>query len=270
MDDFRFFLAVRDGRLTEVHDLLGKDPTLLERMGTTFRSSDGWTLFHAACRSGVDFIVSWLLSLPDLDVNHKDNYGNTPFMMAAYNGRSATVRRLLRDSRVNVNEPEDSGETPLYWVAYKGHLEITRWMVASEPRLNLGLPGSSKGWLQATGHPAKSAAKADCEKIASLLQEYRRDPGQTRKVVRGELAAPLFALVVFLSDGLLEIRETLEHGDNDAVRFLLIARHLPMELQMVLCYRAIGLASNIIPGDQRELAFADLGKVFSPFKIFAW
>jgi len=55
-----------------------------------------------------------------------------------------------------------------------------------------------------------------------------------------ELAAEVFALIVFLSDGLLEIR--IENEANRApARFFRIARKLPLELQMLLCSRVAGL-----------------------------
>jgi len=43
-----------------------------------------------------------------------------------------------------------------------------------------------------------------------------------------------------------------------AARFFLIARQLPLELQMVLCFRLVGSAKEIIPGKESEAAFKSL------------
>ena len=70
-----------------------------------------------------------------------------------------------------------------------------------------------------------------------------------------ELAAEMFALVVFFSDGLLQIRDTTP---SPAARFFNIASQLPLELQMVLCFRQVGSDKEIISGKDSELAFKEL------------
>ena len=72
-----------------------------------------------------------------------------------------------------------------------------------------------------------------------------------------ELAAEMFALVVFVSDGLLQVNETTS---NPAARFFRIATQLPLELQMVLCFRQVGSCKEIIPGKEREVAFKELAR----------
>jgi len=66
----------------------------------------------------------------------------------------------------------------------------------------------------------------------------------------------MFALVVFVSDGLLEIKDTT----TTAARFFSIARRLPLELQMMLCHRVVGSAKEIIPGKDSEVAFKELAR----------
>jgi len=85
---------------------------------------------------------------------------------------------------------------------------------------------------------------------------------ETRHVVRVEvvwydvMAAEIFALVVFVSDGLLQIRDTTI--TTPAARFFNIARCLPLELQMVLCYRLAVSPKEIISGKDGEVAFRSL------------
>jgi len=73
-----------------------------------------------------------------------------------------------------------------------------------------------------------------------------------------ELAAEVFALVVFVSDGLLQIKDTTT--PSPAARFFKIARSLPLELQMLLCYRLVRSDKEIIPGKESEVAFKSLAK----------
>jgi len=75
------------------------------------------------------------------------------------------------------------------------------------------------------------------------------------------LAANLFSLVVFVCDGFLEERVTLEN--SHWVRFLAIARKLPLELQMVLCNRTFGEAGSVVSIKDSELSFRRFGRLFA-------
>jgi len=74
-----------------------------------------------------------------------------------------------------------------------------------------------------------------------------------------DLAAEIFALVVFVSDGLLQIDDTTT-TPSPAARFFNIARRLPLELQMVLCHCVVGSAKDIIQGKDSEVAFKSLAE----------
>ena len=76
-----------------------------------------------------------------------------------------------------------------------------------------------------------------------------------------ELAAEMFALVVFVSGGLLQIKDTTT--PSPAARFFYVASQLPLELQMVLCYRLVGSTKEIIPGKESEVVFKELAKKLS-------
>ena len=75
-----------------------------------------------------------------------------------------------------------------------------------------------------------------------------------------EMAAEVFALVVFVSDGLLEIRQTVTATAASATRLFSIAAQLPLELQMVLCFRVVGSAKEVILGKDSEVAFRELAR----------
>ena len=93
--------------------------------------------------------------------------------------------------------------------------------------------------------------------------EIQGEAGETRHAMRLELgwydeaAAKMFALVVFVSDGLLQVNDTTP---TPAARFFSTAAQLPLELQMVLCFRLVGSDKEIIPGKESEVAFKELAR----------
>jgi len=218
----------------------------------------GWTLLHYACRSSNrSAVIPLLLAHPDIDVNFKEIYGRTPFHCAC-GGHPSCVREMLKDSRVKVNEPDDDGSAPLWWAAWYGCLDAIKSWIASGREMDLGKPGDIHKTDAIGG--AKEEGKT---KVATLLERFKNDATRTRHAVRvelgvlDELAAQLFAMVVFVSDGLLQINDTTP---SPAARYFSIARQLPLELQMVLCCRQVGSDKEIIQGKDSEVAFKSLAK----------
>jgi hypothetical protein len=239
--------ATRDVREEEVRKILMEN----KEVNVNWKDSIGWTALHRACSFGNDKIVSMLLAHPDIDVNQKANDGSTPFMWACVNGRTGCVRLLLKDPRVKVNELGNEGTTPLYYAAWDGYLEMIKWWIASGRHLDLGEPGNEKN--DAIGG-AKKRMKTE---VVSLLERFRDHQEKTRHDIRkelgcfDELAAEIFALVVFLSDGLLQIKEENPTGAA-AARFFKTMKKLPMELQTILCRRVVGSTGENIPGERSE------------------
>jgi len=250
--------AVQNGDAEELAELMRQDPGFNVNMEL---DGDGYTLLHYACM-GSDSrspVIPLLLAHPDIDVNVKDDYGQTPFFGACDGGHPSCVREMLRDSRVKVNEPDKDGYTPLYLAARYGSLDVIKWWIASEREIDLGKPGDIDK-TDAIG-VAEEYGKTE---VVALLKRYGENPGETRHQVRVEIgwydetAAEMFALVVFVSDGLLQVNDTAT--TTPAARFFNIAAQLPLELQMVLCYRVVGSAKEIIPGHYSEVAFKELAR----------
>jgi len=173
---------------------------------------------------------------------------------------------MLKDSWVKVNEPDRVGHLPLCLAACNGLLGIIKWWIASGREMDLGKLGNKK--TDAIGM-AKRRGKTE---VMTLLERFKSDAAQTRHAMRVELglvdvlAAEMFALVVFVSDGLLQIDDT--KTTTPAARFFLIARQLPLELQMVLCFRQVGSAEENIPGKDSEVAFKSLARRLMCSSIF--
>lgn len=95
--------------------------------------------------------------------------------------------------------------------------------------------------------------------IATLLRQFVMNPEKVRYNMRlkwkyhDNIAAELFALVIFICDDLLKVKE------NRTSRFFSVTTQLPMELQMLFCLRTVGSATkDLIPAKKREAAFRKL------------
>jgi len=251
----RFWEAARRGKVDAVKMILRDNPTLDVNWRNPEENQS--TALRQACADGQDPIAAILLAHPDIDVNLKNRDGYTPLYSATYCGRTACVRLLLKDPRVMPNEPNALGFLPVHRAVFYRHDDIIKWWIASGREMDLGKPGDDR--LDAIGE-AKKIRSAD---VAELLERFKENPLETRHAVRlelglvAELAAELFALVVFVSDGLLQVKDTAA----PAARFFKIAQRFPLELQMVLCCRVMRSAKELIPSEDSEVAFKHLAKV---------
>jgi len=217
-----------------------------------------WTLLHDACNGDSrSAVIPLLLAHPDIDVNLKTKDEETPFYACC--GHASSVREMLKDSRVKVNSPNIYGSNPLWYAASHDHLDIIKWWIASGREMDFGKPED----VDKTD--AIGGAKRHGEtKVVTLLERLKENPVETRHAVRvelgllDELAAEMFALVVFVSDGLLQINDTTP---SPAARYFSIATQLPLELQMVLCHRLVGSNKEIVQGKDSEVAFKSLAEI---------
>jgi len=257
----------------EVKEILSKNPDLDVHYQGTF----GWSVLTVACQNDCNPIVSILLARPDIDVNLNDVSGSTAFSYS-HGGSISCLRLLLKDQRVEVNQPDNQGYTPLRGVAYDGHLAVIKWWIASGREMDLGTPGdidrTDDQWTpwDIDRTDAIGAAKEYGEtEMVTLLERFQENPEETRHAIRLELgwydeaAADVFAPIVFVSDGLLQIKATTP---TPAARFLSIARRLPLELQMIVCYLVVGTPKGIIPGEDSEAAFKSLAQSLLWSSIF--
>jgi len=176
-----FWKAAKNGHVQVVKEILSNIPNL----NVNWVDKHAQTALSIACESGHDSIVSILLAHPDTDVNLKNIHGQTPFL---------------------------SGIQLLWRAAFDGHVDPIKWWIASAWEMDLGDPGDA-GFSDAIGAAKmmgdwNSADRRMMKKKAlTLLERFKEDPNDTRHQVRleiswyDELAAEVFALVVFVSDG---------------------------------------------------------------------
>lgn len=251
--------AADAGDVTEVSRILQENPKV--NVNWKNGSEFAFTPLHAACSRGHGDVVSVLLAHPDINLNLKSDHGWTPFLMAFSGSKQSCVRLLLRDHRIkNLNEPDNEGHPPLYWAAY-GYLDLVKLWIVSGRKMDLGRSGNQSSDVIRRAETLQKTA------VASLLKRFKANPQVTRYEVglelgfSDEMAAEVFALVVFLCDGLLELEEEKMTATGDS-RFFRIARMLPMELQMELCNRLVGSMKMGIALEKREAAFRSLAKTY--------
>jgi ankyrin repeat protein len=225
----------------------------------------GWTMLHKACFTGDVSMASRLLDQPEINVNEVDIGGNNPFSQACSHGTYSVVALLLRDGRSDINLANNWGQTPLWWAAYKGRLAVVKLLLASGLRVDFSKAGELWHNMYTRQVTPLEAAKRDSHYgVVDLLERYSLNAEGTRHALRrelglvDELAAELFARVVFLCEGLFQVKTS--EGDERPARFFSIAERLPMELQMMLCYRAQGSSKQRVSLAQSELAFRNLAQ----------
>ena len=149
--------------------------------------------------------------------------------------------------------------------SYNGCCEVIEWLVASGR--DLGELGQAGKWSSEKYSALQIAKHYQRNEVVSLLERFMAQPEQTRYGLRvklgalDELAAELFALIVFLCDNHLRLKPVVISSNQAVVRFFVMVQRMPMELQMVLCHRAVGsMKENILHRDS-EAAFKALAKV---------
>ena len=90
----------------------------------------GRTALHVACFNGVDIKdIKLLLTTGEVEVDCRDEDGQTPLSKAAERGHEAVVKLLLATYKVNVNSRDNHGQTPLLQAAGGGHLAVVEQLL---------------------------------------------------------------------------------------------------------------------------------------------
>ena len=230
-----------------------------------WRDPKRWCALHHACSKGHIGVVKLLLAHPAIKVNLKVKNGGSPLSYACQFERVLVVRELSMDSRVDISLADEGNRTPLWWASWKGQYLVVEWLMASGRDLgDLNLKGT---WFGQKRTALEIARMEDHPEVVSLLERFRANPTQTCSEVRvklgvlDELAAEVFALTVFLCDDLLQLKPAAHPAHPTAAattRFFAIASKLPMELQMIICHRAVGSAKDNILSKDSEVAFKSL------------
>jgi hypothetical protein len=246
----------RNGDASEVADIIKNNPEL----DLNCVVQGYLTPIHECCYRGNAPLVKLLLSNSRVNVNTQTSIGYNPFMTACGLGRASVVKVMLKDNRVLITEPCMDGDTPLRKTLRGCDIPVFKQMIASGRDFGMDqsdIKNVGEWYLRPSGEPSYYSQTLE------LAEDFVRDPDSTRYKVRcevgyfRELSAANFASVVFLCEDLLKVGP--EHPAKTA-RFFSIAQRLPMELQMILCHRSVGSASDFILSSDSEVAFKELAK----------
>jgi len=69
-------------------------------------------------------VVKMLLDTGKVDVDSRDENGQTPLSLAVEDGNKGVVKMLLDTGKVDVNLRDKNDRTPLSWAAKNGHVEV--------------------------------------------------------------------------------------------------------------------------------------------------
>ena len=257
----QLYNAAADGRASEVSSLLRDHIGInVNWIHNTLQMAP----LHAASFYNQAEVVKVLVAHPTINVNIKSDIGHTPFSLGCRRGHVSVVRLLLKDPRVDITLEDPRGCTPLWYAAYYGEHEVIEWLIASGKDIGIeNKKGKAFGQDYTVLEIARERGKTE---VMSLLERFIADPALIRHELRvklgmlDELAAEVFVLTVFLCDGLLQLKPA-SHPAAAATRFFAIASKLPMELQMILCHRAVGSMKQNILRKNSEAAFQSLARI---------
>ena len=169
--------------------------------------------FLEACKQGNIEDVKRLLE-QNVDVNAKDNYGQTALMLAEGEGHTEIVEILI-DNGADVNAKDIYGKTALMWAAINGHTEIVEILIDNGADVNAKDNDGQTALMLAEGEGHTEAAKLLIDNGADV--NAKDDDGLT-------------ALMLAANRGHTEIVEILiDNGadvnakDNDGQTALMLA-----------------------------------------------
>jgi len=267
-----FLFAAFSGHFPGVVSQLKLHPEL----DVNWADDDQRTALHYACWNGHAELVKFLLGHPNIYVNVKTTNGSTPISLGCRFGGLSVVRVLLKDPRVELQHCDSHGRSTLWWISREGNHEVIEYLLASGKELE---DFERLRGMHVDDGKDYTALEIAREKnntgTASLLERFAINPALTRHELRvklgmvAELAAEVFALTVFLCDGLLQLKPPplaaastpTDAVVGDVLRFFTIAAKLPLELQMILCYRTVGSKKQSILHRESEVAFKSLAKI---------
>lgn len=270
-----FYLACINGSLRCAR-LLSVDP----KLNIHFLDSYGYPVIVRTAQYNHDNIIRFLSCLPGIDVNatnvidrndriFRDSH-ITPLQMACLNDNLETVQLLLENPKVNTRKPADvvtktppiyPGFTPFGEAVSGRGIRVMKYWIALGKEVDMDEVSTVINKVDGDIEDEEGLP------VFRLLGAYTEDPVKTRSNMikeldlEGYLSSRIYALVIFLCDGLLEKKK--QDANKEALRFFSMVQKLPMEIQMMLCRMARGFTGNTILDKDAEKSFRQLAWSFS-------
>jgi hypothetical protein len=225
----------------------------------------GYTFFLLACREKRVELLKHLLTRPGVDVNKTACFGHTAFRRACRFYYVEIIRLLLTDPRISINEKCDQGLTTLIYavremINYEAYNVIRMILDSGKEVDDNDVDEVIEFMFSQGGNFFKDIV---CNKEA-FINDLDATFFHAKLVIKHKPVYPsaLFALIIFNCEGFIE--PPVENHEETS-RFFRIAARLPMEIQMMLCYRAFSLIDkDYITGKERDVALRELHCVLVP------
>jgi hypothetical protein len=198
------------------------------------KNNYGDTSFHLACATRRFDIIKYLITLPNFfSLNEKGHKGYTPFYTVCYNRDKELIKYFMTlKNFTSLNEENNCGETPFYLVCVREDIDIIKEFLKQK---NIIIPDNFYKLNYGSKH-----------EIKKLVESYKNDQRFTRMKLILDKNLDIYHLITFLCDDYFELKKKTKN--ENGMRFMKIARQLPLELQMILIFRLSGLPMNNISG----------------------
>jgi len=267
------------GRILSQASADGKDNVVSELLATLKKENqadiqilnwrnpyeEGRSSLHRASFFDHVTTVKLLMQHPGVDVNARDDNGCSALWWACYYGCLDTLAFLLRDRRVDCVLSSFKSVTPLEVAILKDECDAVKLLLASRRKVaefKTGVGDLRLYWRK----------QENSILMETILGKYMKEPVKTAREWQLELnflpnsqvlASEIFSIIILHCDGYLKEKEVssqenihfkygYERIDSECTlsqnrrRFFNIAAQFPIELQMVLSNRMVGLCNDFI------------------------
>ncbi|TDM06573.1 MAG: hypothetical protein C4K60_18810 [Ideonella sp. MAG2] len=144
-----FFRAIN----LDLPDLVRK--LITQGVDPNTRAEDGQPAIHKAFRDDSPKVVEVLLDQPSLNINIRNNAGETPLMMAAIRGHVNAMKRLIeRGATIN-----QEGWAPLHYAASQASAEPLALLLEKGADINARSPNGSTPLMMAARYGSEEGTR---------------------------------------------------------------------------------------------------------------
>jgi len=202
-----------------LHNVVSSVSSILKRKGVDVNwrnpEDDHRTALHVACYfAHSEIAIVYLLQTTDINMNVRDDLGETPFFAACRCIRSKTrmMKDLLEDARVDTSLPNNDGITPLWLCVDQEDLEVIEWMLIIRGYLDLE-PRTLSTLAANPDTSVYELAQSKGGPILLLFDEYRQDPKQCRDRLKTKYGLQGLCFIIFFL-----LRSQIILGDFNTTR----------------------------------------------------